>query len=143
VGVSGTPIDPLFHPAIPLQGIEMLTKQTPETIKARLTVKAQGVETDLLLTYINHKPEEFDAFVKNPDVLKIPDDVNKSDTRLALAHVNATFVLFLVKSFDDGTDTTFPLTRAGLIDLESHWPETLPGIVAGYHQARGAAVQKN
>ena len=121
----------------------MLTKQTPDVIKARLTVKAQGVETDLILTYHNHKPEVFDAFAKNPETLKVPDDVSKTDTRLALAHINATFVLFLVKSFDDGTDKTFPLTREGLVDLEAHWPDTLPGIVAGYHQARGAAVQKN
>lgn len=121
----------------------MLTKQTPETIKARLTVKAQGVETDLALTYHNHKPEAFEAFSKNPENIKIPDDVAKNDTRLALAHINATFVLFVVKSFDDGTDTAFPLTREGLVDLEAHWPDTLPGIVAGYHAARGAAVQKN
>lgn len=121
----------------------MLTKQTPETIKARLTIKAQGVETDLLLTYHNHKPDDFDAFAKNPENIKVPDDVPKRDVKLSLAHINATFVLFLVKSFDDGTDTTFPLTREGLIDLEAHWPDTLPGIVAAYHQARGAAVEKN
>lgn len=121
----------------------MLTKQTPETIKARLTVKAQGVETELLLTYHNHKPEVFDAFAKNPENTKTPDNVSKTDVKLSVAHVYATFVLFLVKSFDDGTDSTFPLTRDGLIDLEQHWPETLPGIVAAYHKARGAAVEKN
>lgn len=121
----------------------MLTKQTPDTMKARLTVKAQGVETDLLLTYWNHKPDTFDAFAKNPENVKIPDNVPLTEQRVAIAHINATFVLFLVKSFDDGTDTTFPLTREGLVDLEAHWPETLPGIIAGYHQARGAAVQKN
>lgn len=121
----------------------MLTKQTPDTIKARLTVKAQGVETDLALTYFNHKPEAFDAFAKNPENIRIPDDIPKNDVRLAMAHINATFVLFLVKSFDDGTDATFPLTRAGLVDMEQHWPETLPGIIAGYHSARGAEVQKN
>jgi len=63
--------------------------------------------------------------------------------KLAIAHINATFVLFLVKSFDDGTDQNFPLTRDGLVDLEQHWPDTLPGIVSAYHRARGAAVEKN
>lgn len=121
----------------------MLTKQTPDTVAARLTIKAQGVENTLQLTYHNHKPEVFKAFFENPENLKVPDDVKPSETRLAIAHINASVVLFVVKSFDDGTDTAFPLNRAGLLDLEEHWPEALPGIIHGYHQARGAAVEKN
>lgn len=118
----------------------MLTKKTPETIKANLTIKAQGVENNLLLTYHNRSPDEYEAFVQNPENLKVPEGVTDAK---GIAHINASMILFLVKSFDDGTDTDFPLTRAGLIDLESHWPGTLLGIVRGYHQSRAAAIEKN
>jgi hypothetical protein len=121
----------------------MLTKKTPDTIKATLTVKAMGVDTSLILTYHNHSPDAFDAFVKNPESVKAPDNVDPQDTRLLWAHMNAGVVLFIVKSFDDGTDEAFPLTREGLVELERTWPETLPGIIAGYHKARAASVEKN
>lgn len=120
----------------------MLTKKTPETIKASLTIKAQGVENTLILTYFNHTPEKYEAFTANPENLKVPDSVQGNDT-VAISHINAAFVLFLVKSFDDGTDEEFPLNRDGLVSLERHWPGTLLGIIRGYHQARGAAVEKN
>lgn len=119
----------------------MLTKKTPEEIKASLAVKAQGVETTLLLTYHNKSPEDYRAFVENEENLRVPDGV--SGDLLMLAHINASLVLFLVKSFDDGTDEAFPLTRAGLVELEQYWPGVLMGIVKGYHQARAAAVEKN
>lgn len=119
----------------------MLTKKTPETIRASLTVKAQGVENNLLLTYHNHTPDAYEEFVGNAENLKVPDGV-VGDV-LSIAHINASLVLFLVKSFDDGTDEAFPLNRAGLIELERTWPGTLIGIVRGYHQSRGAAVEKN
>lgn len=119
----------------------MLTEKTPDTIKASLNVKAQGVENTLLLTYYNRTPDEYEAFLKNPENLKVPDDVT-SDA-LGIAHVNASLVLFLVKSFDDGTDKAFPLNRDGLIKLDRVWPGTLVGIVRGFHQARGAEVEKN
>lgn len=119
----------------------MLTKKTPDTIKADLTVKAQGVENRLLLTYHNRTPDDYEAFVTNPENLTIPEGV--TGDMLGIAHINASLVLFLVKSFDDGTDEAFPLTRAGLVELERVWPGTLIGIVRGYHQSRGAAVEKN
>ena len=53
----------------------MLTKKTPDTIKGNLTIKAQGVENTLLLTYHNHSPEEYEAFVQNPENLKVPDSI--------------------------------------------------------------------
>lgn len=118
----------------------MLTKKTPETIKTRLTIKAQGVENNLLLTYHNRSADEYDKFTANPENLKAPDDAG--DT-MQIAHINAGIVLYIVKSFDDGTDEHFPLTRDGLVELERTWPGTLFGIVRGYHQARGAAVEKN
>lgn len=122
----------------------MLTKKTPESIKAQLSIKAQGVENTLMLTYHNHPPEKYEAFVSNPENMKPPEPegMNMSDMA-AIAHMNAQLVLFLVKSFDDGTDEAFPLNLAGLVDLERHWPGTLIGLVRGYHQARGAAVEKN
>lgn len=119
----------------------MLTKKTPETIKGSLTIKAQGVENSLLLTYFNRQPEEYEAFVKNPENLKVPDSIITDGD--GVTHVNASLVLFLVKSFDDGTDEAFPLTRAGLIELERFWPGTLFGIIRGYHQSRAASVEKN
>ena len=119
----------------------MLTKQTPETVRASLTIKAQGVENNLLLTYNNRTADEYEAFVTNTENLKVPDGV--TGDVLSIAHINTSLVLFLVKSFDDGTDEAFPLNRAGLIELERTWPGTLIGIVRGYHQSRGAAVEKN
>ena len=118
----------------------MLTKKTPETITATLKVKAQGVENTLQLTYHNRSPEEYEAFVRNPENLKVPEGVSDA---MGIAHINVSLVLHVVKSFDDGTDDEFPLTRAGLIDLESHWPGILLGIIRGYHQSRAAAVEKN
>jgi hypothetical protein len=60
-----------------------------------------------------------------------------------IAHMNAQLVLFVVKSFDDGTDKDFPLNYDGLMALEAHWPGMLYGILKGFHQARGANVEKN
>lgn len=119
----------------------MLTKKTPDTIRTTLTVKAQGVENTLQLTYFNHDPDKYDEWVKNPENLNIPEAVQGEGN--GIAHINASLVLFVVKSFDDGTDKDFPFNRDGLIDLERTWPGTLLGIVRGYHQARAAAVEKN
>ena len=94
----------------------MLTKETPETIRTNLKVKAQGVEKNLLLTYFNHDPDKYEDFVKNPENLKAPEGL--SDAR-GIAHLNAIMVLFLVKSFDDGTDQAFPLNLDGMLDLVS------------------------
>lgn len=118
----------------------MLTKKTPETIKSSLTIKAQGVENNLLLTYYNRSPDEYEAFVQNPENLKVPEGVTDAK---GIAHINASMILFLVKSFDDGTEKDFPLTRDGLLELEKFWPGTLLGIVRGYHQSRAAEVEKN
>ena len=119
----------------------MLTKKTPAEIKATLSIVAQGVSNTLMLTYHNRTAEEYDEFVRNPESLKVPDGIEEDG--LGIAHINASMVLFLVKSFDDGTDEAFPLTRAGLIELEATWPGTLLGISRGYHQSRAATVAKN
>lgn len=119
----------------------MLTKKTPDTIKASLTIKAMGVENTIMLTYNNHTPDAYEAWTQNPENMKAPDSaVNELDVA---RHMHAGMALFVVKSFDDGTDDAFPLTREGLVDLERYWPGTLLGIVKGYHQSRGAAVEKN
>lgn len=118
----------------------MLTKKTPETIKANLQIKAQGVENTLILTYHNHSPEKYEGYVSNTENLKVPDGVTDA---VGIAHINAGLVLFLVKSFDDGTDKEFPLNHDGMLELEKFWPGTLLGIIRGYHQSRAAAVEKN
>jgi hypothetical protein len=120
----------------------MLTKKTPETIAARLTIKGQGVEQSLVLTYHNREQTAFDKFVSNPELTTFPESVGTNEIR-KLACFNASIVLYLVKSFDDGTDKDFPLTLDGLMELELYWPGVLMGIITGYHQARAAAVQKN
>lgn len=117
-----------------------LTKKTPDTIKANLAIKAQGVENSLMLTYHNRSPEEYEKYVANTENFKIAEDVRNDE---GIARVNATIVLFITKSFDDGTDENFPLTMDGLLDLERHWPGVLFGIIRGYHQSRAAAVEKN
>lgn len=118
----------------------MLTKKTPEFIPAVLTIKAQGVENTLRLTYLNHPADVFDAYQKNTENFKITDGKSEIEN---ISAINANFVLFLTKSFDDGTDESFPLTFDGLVSLERHWPGTLIGIIRGYHQARAAKVEKN
>ena len=118
----------------------MLTKNTPETIAATLTVKSQGVENTLKLTYINRTYEQYDEFVKNPETFNVPEGLRDDQ---GIAAINVAMVLFLVKSFDDGTDKAFPLNMDGLLDLEDHWPGVLLGIVKGYHEARAAQVEKN
>lgn len=117
-----------------------LNKKTPDTIKAELKVKAQGVENTLMLTYHNRSPDEYDKFVKNPENLKTDE---AADDLAGMVQINIALALFLVKSFDDGTDKDFPVTHDGLADLERTWPGTLFGIVKGFHQSRMAAVEKN
>lgn len=119
-----------------------LTNKTPETIKASLKIKAQGVENTLQLTYRNYTQEQFTAFAQNEENFKLPENI-KSETMSAFTFANAQMVLFLVKSFDDGTDADFPLTLEGLVKLEGAWPATLIGIIRGYHQSRAAEVEKN
>ena len=119
----------------------MLTKKTPETIKGDLNFKAQGVEKNLLLTYHNRTTDEYEAYTTNPENLVVPDTVTTQiDTFM---HVNVSLVLFIVKSFDDGTEDAFPVTRDGLVDLERTWPGTLYRIISGYHKARAATIEKN
>lgn len=118
----------------------MLTKKTPESIKATLTVKCHGEENTLKLTYFNHDPEKLKSYVENKDNFKSPEG---ADEITKLNHQTADMVLFLVKSFDDGTETDFPLNKAGLLALESHFPNILYGIIRGYHQSRAAEVEKN
>lgn len=119
-----------------------LTNSTPDKIKATLKIKAQGVENTLQLTYKNHDQAAFDAFAKNEENFKLPESI-QDGTMSAFTFGNAQMVLFLVDSFDDGTDKDFPLTLDGLTKLEGKWPATLIGIVRGYHQSRAAEVEKN
>ena len=118
-----------------------LTKKTPATIKGDLTIKAQGEQHNLLLTYKNYSQDVYDQFAKNEDNFKRPDAL--PDDIPDFRYANAQLVLFLVQSFDDGTDKDFPLTVDGLIELDSYWPGALIGIVQGYHQARAASVEGN
>lgn len=118
----------------------MLTKKTPEKIKTILKIKAQGVENTLQLTYKNHAPEKYQEFISNPENLKVPEGTSDN---AGIAMINAQIVLFVVDSFDDGTDKDFPLTLDGLVDMDQHWPGVLMGLIRGYHMARGASVEKN
>lgn len=118
----------------------MLTKKTPEQIKTVLKIKAQGVENTLQLTFHNHPPAKYQEFIQNPENLKSPEGTSDND---AIAMINAQIALFVVKSFDDGTDKDFPLTLDGLVEMEKHWPGVLMGLIRGYHMARGASVEKN
>lgn len=119
-----------------------LTKKTPDTIKATLTIKAQGVENTLQLTYKNHSAEAFNAFARNEENFKMPKAMEDANVP-PFTYANAQIVLFVVASFDDGTDKDFPLTLDGLIELEGTWPAGLIGIIRGYHQSRTAEVEKN
>lgn len=119
----------------------MLTKTMPATIPALLKVKTQGVEITLGLTFHNRTPDDFDAFIGNQENLKAPDGVTNEGEMLR--HSNASVALYTIKSFDDGTNDAFPLTRDGLIEMDRHYPGILYALHKAYHQARGAAVEKN
>lgn len=120
----------------------MLTKKTPETIKATITIKSLGEDTTIMVTYFNRTPEETDAFVKNEESLKIPESA-ENNANHAVANINAGLGLFFIKSFDDGTEEAYPVTRDGLVQLELDRPNYVMALVNSYHRARAAAVEKN
>lgn len=120
----------------------MLSKNTPKHIKGDLTITGMGVEARLLLTYYNRHPDEFAEFVKNEENLKVPELYAGNENK-AFAFINAQICLFLVASFDDGTDADFPLTVEGLMALDEYWQNGLNSIIRGYHKARAVDVEKN
>lgn len=120
----------------------MLTKKTPDSIKGELVLSAMGERNTLLLTYRNHHPDKFSEFVKNEANLKVPEQY-KGDDGKSINFINAQLCMFLVQSFDDGTDKEFPLNIDGLMSLEETWPGTLNCIIRGYHMARAANLEKN
>ncbi len=120
----------------------MLTVDTPAEIKSDLVFKGpDGAERTLKLTYVNRSPDEYDAFVNNPESMKAPSELTKQVD--VTRHVEVTFCLFVVKSFDDGTDSQFPVTYDGLWKLDRYWPNVLTGIARGYHLARNSSLEKN
>lgn len=117
----------------------MLTKKTPETIRATLNVRTFGVENTLQLTYNNRDQEQLQAFVEKQKSVAIPKFAEKDP----ISFVNASVVLHLVASFDDGTDSEFPLNVKGLISMENTYPGILIAMIRGYHQARTVTIEKN
>ena len=117
----------------------MLTKQTPQTLKANATVKHSGESTPLVLTFYNRTIAELTEFTKSGQLTDVPEQYKDSP----LPWMNAQVCLYLIKSFDDGTDEEFPLTLEGLLSMESYYPAVLMGIVQLFHQVRGATVEKN
>lgn len=119
-----------------------LTESTPETIKASLKITGRGVVQNLELTYKNRDEEEIEEFTRNEQNFKLPESI-KDNSLDAFRWGNAQMVLFLVESFDDGTDKTYPLTVDGLLKMEKKWKGVLRGIVTGFHQAQQVEVEKN
>jgi hypothetical protein len=129
-------------PATSSEGIMALTESTPETIKASLKITGRGVVQNLELTYKNRDEEEIEEFTRNEQNFKLPESI-KDNSLDAFRWGNAQMVLFLVESFDDGTDKTYPLTVDGLLKMEKKWKGVLRGIVTGFHQAQQVEVEKN
>lgn len=117
----------------------MLTKKTPETLKAIATVKHGGESTPLMLTFYNRTIDELTEFTKSGQMTDVPEQYKGNP----IPWMNAQVCLFLIKSFDDGTDEDFPLNLEGLLSMESYYPAVLMGIVQLFHQVRGATVEKN
>lgn len=117
----------------------MLTKETPETIKAVASVKHGDTKTPLVLTFHNRTITELTEFMQNPEIIKMPED-RKVDP---VGWVNAQACLYLIKSFDDDTDKVFPLTVDGLLEMNSYYPGVLMGLMQLFHQMRQVAVEKN
>lgn len=114
----------------------MLTKKTPETFTATATVKCGDQHEPLRLTFFNRKTAELE---KCAGEMVIPDDRKGNP----IPWMNAQVCLFIIKSFDDGTDKEFPLTLDGLLAMEGCYPGVLMGLVQLFHSARTVAVEKN
>lgn len=118
----------------------MLTKDTPpKLLKVNSTVKCGDIAIPLALTFNNYNTDELSEFTKSPALSKMPEGSDYNPIHF----VNAQVVLFVVKSFDDGTDKDFPLTLDGLIDMEKYYPGVLMGLLQRYHEARSVSVEKN
>ncbi len=95
----------------------MLTKKTPETIAANLTIKGQGETVKLAVTYYNRRQSEIRKAVEGGE--------------------NA--VLFLIKEWD----AEFELSTAGLEEMEDARPGVIQAVIEGFHVARQAELVKN
>jgi len=116
----------------------MLTKKTPETVKGIGTVKCAGDVSPLNLTFYNRTTDDLSSFMDTNITNAMPEG-----TKNPVAWVNAQVCLYIIKSFDDGTDTDFPLTLDGMLSMEAYYPNVLMGIIQLFHTARMAAVEKN
>lgn len=117
----------------------MLTKKTPETVKAIATVKCADSEQLVALTFYNRSTKELTEFMKNPALQTVPDGLATN----TVAWMNANVCIYIIKSFDDGTDSEFPLSLEGLLEMDIYYPNVLMGFIQLFHQARMAHVEKN
>lgn len=116
----------------------MLTKQTPETLTAIATVKMGDVSLPLKLTYHNRKQSELAAIeLQGSDA--IPDAYKANP----MPWMQAQVALFIIKSFDDGTDKEYPLSLDGLLDMENDYNGVLGQLVNLFHKVRAVSVEKN
>lgn len=107
----------------------MLKKKTPDTIPAMLTLKAQGEEFKLSLTYRNLKQAQYDAAVEKAKA-DHPGDLIKSNAALALALI-----------VDWGSE--YDLTLEGLIEANDDRPYLIATLVGGFFEARAVERVKN
>ena len=101
----------------------MLTKKTPETFSAKLTIISIGETVQLDVVYNNVKPETIDAEAKAAGRPTTDDEL----------------MLKVVKSWD----AEYELTPEGVAQLQQDRPGLVFAVLQGFYRGRVAALQKN
>ena len=103
----------------------MLTRKTPDTLAAELTITGQlQPPIKFAITYFNRKQSEVEEMVKsdpNPEVGV------------------ASTILFVVKEWD----SEYPLSAEGIAEMEDDRPGITIAIIQGFHDARRVTKVKN
>lgn len=109
----------------------MLTRKTPETLAAEVTLKAQGQIVKLNVVYYNRTQEEIDALL---------DDASKHETAKTDAqYANRQAFLFIVKEWE----SEYALNDADVAAAELAWPGLIEMLFYAYHRARRVELTKN
>ena len=98
----------------------MLIRKRPDVVPATLTVKGQGEDFKFNITYRNKRADEVQAVI---------------DT----AADSESVVIDLVSEWE----SEYPLTHAGIAEMEADRPGMIVAILIGFHEARRVERVKN
>lgn len=104
----------------------MLKRRTNPTIPCKLHIKGQGEDFTFDITFHNRKQSEVVERLKSAQ-----EDPASGGVR--------DVILYLVESWD----SEFPLTAAGVEEMEDERPGLIMAIIEGFHEARKSEREKN